>query len=147
MVATRIELPDDHGLIAGFVFRPGQPGVRLGWKELPQLAQLSRDGLIWLHFNFTDVRAREWITQGGILSAEAAEFLLAVDSRIRLDRLDGGIAGVLRDLHHDFDQDPESLGIIRFYADAGILVTGRRHPLTAVDRLRRQIIAGAPMDS
>src|SRR5262249_896559 len=114
MVATRIELPDDHGLIAGFVFAPQEPPQRLGWPEVRVLPKVAHGNLVWLHFKLTDVRACEWISQGGVLPAAAAEFLLQVDSRIRLDRLGGGIAGVLRDLHHDFDQDPESLGVIRF---------------------------------
>jgi zinc transporter len=147
MVATRVELPDDRGLITGFVFCLDEPPVRLGWPELRRLAEVDQGKLIWLHFNLTDVRAREWIAKSGFLPEKAAAFLLATDGRIRLDRLDQGIIGVLGDLHHDFDLDPESLGLIRFVADAGVLVTGRRHPLMAVDRLRREAIAGVNITS
>ena len=103
MVATRIELPDDRVLIAGFVFHSGQPAKRIGWPEMAHLAEGSRAGLVWLHFNLTDVRACEWLSKGGVLPDAAAHFLLATDRRIRLDRLGPGIAGVLADLHHDFD--------------------------------------------
>jgi zinc transporter len=147
MVATRIELPDDHGLIAGFIFHPGQPAKRIGWPEMAHLAEVSRGGLAWLHFNLTDVRACEWLSKGGVLSAEAAGFLLAADRRISLDRLGQAISGVLADLHHDFDLDPESVGVIRFVAEAGLVVSGRRHPLQAVDRLRREVMAGAAFGS
>src|SRR4051794_15480055 len=122
MVATRIELPDDRGLIAGFIFRPGEPAVRIGWPEMAQMAERRpRDGLVWLHFNLTDVRACDWLNHGGVLSEAAAGFLLRADSRIRLERLGSGIVGALADLHHDFDLDPESVGVIRFVADAGLL--------------------------
>ena len=147
MVATRIELPDDRGLIAGFIFHPGQPAKRIGWPEIAQLAEVSRGGLAWLHFNLTDVRACEWLSKGGVLSEAAARFLLATDRRILLDRLGQGITGVLADLHHDFDLDPESLGVIQFVAEAGLVVSGRRHPLQAVDRLRREVLAGAVFGS
>jgi zinc transporter len=147
MVATRVELPDDRGLITGFVLCLDEPPVKLGWPELLRVAEIAQGKLIWLHFNLTDVRAREWITKSGFLPEKAAAFLLSTDSRIRLDRLDEGIVGVLGDLHHDFDLDPESLGLIRLFADAGVLVTGRRHPLMAVDRLRREAIAGVNITS
>ena len=147
MVATRIELPDDRGLIAGFVFRPGEPAARIGWPELARLAESPREGLVWLHFNLTDVRACDWLNNGGFLSEAAAGFLLKADSRIRLERLGPGIIGVLADLHHDFDLDPESVGVIRFVADAGLVVSGRRHPLQAVDGLRREVLAGATVGS
>jgi len=39
MVATRIELPDDRGLIAGFIFRPGEAAARIGWSEVAHLAE------------------------------------------------------------------------------------------------------------
>lgn len=147
MVATRVELPDDRGLITGFALCRDEPPAKLGWPELSHLAEAAKGKLVWLHFNLMDIRAREWIGKSGVLPEGAAEFLLAGDSRIRLDRLDDAIIGVLGDLHHDFDLDPESLGLIRFYADAGILVTGRRHPLMAVDRLRRETLAGIYLSS
>jgi zinc transporter len=147
MVATRVELPDDRGLITGFALCLDQPPARLGWPELGHLAEVAKGKLVWLHFNLMDVRAREWIGKSGVLPADAASFLLAGDRRIRLDRLGDAIIGVLGDLHHDFDLDPESLGLIRIYADAGILVTGRRHPLMAVDRLRRETLAGIYLSS
>jgi zinc transporter len=143
MTPKQIELPDTRGLISAFLFRPGEPQVHIGWAEIARLPEISRGGLAWLHFNLTDVRAREWITRCRFLPPEAAEIVLAADSRIRLERIGEGIAGVLGDLHHDFDADPESIGLIRLYADDGLLITGRRHPLRAIDRLRREMIAGA----
>lgn len=147
MVATRVELPDDRGLITGFAFCLDEPPVKLGWPEVLRLPEAAHGKLVWLHFNLMDVRAREWIAKSGFLPERAAGFLLGTDGRIRLDRLEDGIVGVLGDLHHDFDLDPESLGLIRFYAVDGVLVTGRRHPLMAVDRLRREAIAGVNLSS
>jgi zinc transporter len=147
MTLTRIELPDDRGLIAGFVFGQAQPPVSIGWQDFPRLEEAARSGFVWLHFTLTDVRAREWIAHSPILPPEAAEFLLAADPRIRLDRFGAGIFGVLADLHHDFDLDPESLGVVRFYARSGLVISARRHPLRAVDRLRREVIGGVNIAS
>jgi zinc transporter len=147
MTTVRVALPDDHGLIAGFVFRAEKLPVAIGWKELAQLADACRGGFAWLHFNLSDVRAQEWIRHGGFLPKEASDLILATDSRIRLDLLGSGIAGVLRDLHHDFDLDPENLGLVRFHIQAGLVVSGRRHPLRAIDKLRMEIITGTTIPS
>jgi zinc transporter len=53
--------------------------------------------------------------------------------------LPGAILAVLGDLYHEFDFDPERLGTVRLYVDASWLVSGRTHPLQAVDLLRREL--------
>src|SRR5215469_13119690 len=115
MAETRFELPDTHGLISGVVFRPEERPLAVGWPEILQLREVADGGIAWLHFNLTDIRACDWISHSGSLPEEAAQSLLASDTRIRLDRVGQGITGVLGDLHHDFDLDPEGLGLVRFY--------------------------------
>jgi zinc transporter len=147
MTTVRFELPDTRGLIGGFVFRPNAAPAPIGWAEMAHLSEIRRGGFVWLHFNLTDVRARDWIVQSGAMPPRAAAFLLAAGSRISLDRLGPDIVGVLGDLHHDFELDPESMGLFHFYAGADLVVSGRRHPLRAVDRLRREILGGAGVAS
>src|SRR5215475_5057416 len=103
MIPPRFEFADMKGLIGGFAFHPPQPPRPIGWNEIADLSSLrGAGGFVWLHFNLTDVRTCEWIAHGGVVPAEAAHFLLAIDNRIRLDPLGQGIAGVLGDLHFDF---------------------------------------------
>ncbi len=148
MIPPRFEFADMKGLIGGFAFRPPQAPRAIGWSEIANLPALRETGgFVWLHFNLTDVRACEWIAHGGVLPAEAAQFLLASDSRIRLDPLGDDLVGVLGDLHFDFDLDPEDLGMIRFYASPDLVVSGRRHALKAVERLRQQVASGAGISS
>lgn len=94
----------------------------------------------WLHFNLSDSRAREWLKSRSKLPEEARDLLLNADPRIRLDVLPGGITAVLGDLFHDFDDDPERLGTMRLYLDRRVLLSGRTHPLKAVDVLRRELL-------
>jgi len=94
----------------------------------------------WLHFNLSDSRAREWLKGRNQLPEEARDLLLNGDARIRLDVLPGGITAVLGDLFHDFDDDPERLGTMRLYLDRRVLLSGRTHPLQAVDVLRRELL-------
>jgi zinc transporter len=72
----------------------------------------------------------------------AREILLNSDVHIRLEATDRGFAGVLGDLHFEFDNDPERLGVIHLYVDADMVVTARLHPLKVVDQLRVELRRG-----
>jgi zinc transporter len=147
MIPSRFEFADTRGLIGGYAFLPPNPPQPIGWTEIGELAPQEGEGFLWLHFNLTDVRACEWIARNGVVPAEAAHFLLGSDSRIRLDPLGDAIVGVLGDLHYDFDLDPEALGLVRFYARPNLVISGRRHALKAVERLRQQVASGASINS
>ena len=143
---TRIELPDTRGLICAFGLVPGEAPRQLGWPEVAGVIEGSAQGLTWLHFNLTDVRAGDWIKACGRIPQPAREMLLSADSHVRLERIGDALVGVLDDLHHDFDSDPEAVGLVRLYADRTLMITGRRHPLKATDRLRREVYEGLRVD-
>lgn len=94
----------------------------------------------WLHFNLSDSRARAWLKARRDVPEEALDLLLDTDPRVRLEVLPGGIAAVLGDLYHDFDDDPERIGSLRLYLSANLLLSGRTHPLRAVDVVRRELL-------
>jgi zinc transporter len=95
---------------------------------------------LWVHVNLTDSRARVWVAQQhAALPEEARDLLLGNDARVHVQILPGAILAVLGDLYHDFQLDPERLGTLRLYVDESWLVSGRTHPLKAVDMLRREL--------
>lgn len=124
---------DGSGLICGFRLTDAAPCS----DALP--GDVSADDPLWLHLNLTDSRARAWLTQRSDVAEEARDLLLGADARVHVEVLPGGVAAVLGDLYHDFDLDPERLGTLRLYVDAKWLISGRTHPLRAVDQLRREI--------
>ncbi|HYQ14466.1 MAG TPA: CorA family divalent cation transporter [Polyangiaceae bacterium] len=128
---------DDSGLICGFrLSRPAPLG-----DALP--SGPAQGDPLWVHVNLTDTRARAWLAQRRELPEEARELLLGTDARVHVEVLDEGIVAVLGDLYHDFDLDPERLGTLRLYLDSHWLLTGRTHPLRAVDMLRRELSRGS----
>ena len=100
------------------------------------------EGAVWLHFSLADVRAKKWIDAGERIPARAREILLDTDSHINLEAIDNGLAGVLADLHYEFDDDPDRLGVMSLYIDKDIVVTARLHPLKVADQLRVQLRGG-----
>lgn len=136
-----VELPDTRGLICGFQLREDGISEPLHW-DIAAEPNRAFAGAVWLHFSLADVRAKKWISACERIPARAREILLDPDVQIRLERVDGGFAGVLGDLHFEFDGDPDRLGTIHLYVDADLVVTARLHPLKVVDQLRVELRQG-----
>lgn len=135
-----LETPDSSGLICGFCLQQQGPAQPLRWDVKFNPETLS--GPIWLHFNLADSRTTHWIAACESIPQDARDLLLDHDEQARHEVADNGIALVIGDLHHDFNGDPEGLGTLRLYIDKHLLITGRRHPLKAVDELRHEMTAG-----
>jgi zinc transporter len=137
-----LELPgfDRRGLVCGYELAESKP------LRLDRLGECGESPL-WLHFNLADGRARKWLTEQAELPAEALELLLEAHPRVRVTLVPGGVAAILHDLHHDFHDDPEQFGELRFYVDERRVISARRAPLRSVDRLRRELDAGLSLNS
>ncbi|WP_044560640.1 transporter [Azospirillum sp. B4] len=134
------DISEEHGLICGFLIRGGAV-TPVPWPGIAD-AMAQPDGLVWLHFNLVDVRARQWIEAMPTLPRGARQALLGQDSHFRLEPAGEGLTGVLADLHHRFDDPAGGLGQLRIYMEARLVITARRQPLMAVDQLRRSISQG-----
>ncbi len=147
----QFEFTDSLGLICGFSLEENGPALPLHWErqrdDTTETAAWPFDKPVWLHFNLADTRATQWIAACVSIPQEARELLLDIDAHIRSEIFDDGFALVIADLHHDFKDDPEGLGVLRVYADHRCVITGRRHPLKAVDQLRRTMMRGLEVPS
>jgi zinc transporter len=121
---------DSRGLIWGY--------------RLAELLPLSLEqgleadgGPVWYHFNLADGRARKWLSEESGMPQQALAIMLEAHPRVRLNMLPQGLVGILEDLHHDFNGDPEGFGELRFYVDERRVISARRHPLKSVDDLQR----------
>lgn len=135
-----IETSDTGGLICGFLLQTQGAAAPLSWDAKFDPSAVAEP--VWLHFNLADARATNWIAACEALPIDARELLLDHDTLARHEVTDNGLALVIGDLHHDFTGDPEGFGTLHLYIDKHILITGRRHPLKAVDQLRREMVAG-----
>jgi zinc transporter len=132
---------DDGGLICGYVLRPDGALHSLDWREID--AALSEGNAnIWLHFNLADMRAKRWVESCSLLPNLAKDILLGSTNQMMLEPVGNGLAGILGDLHHDFQDDPAKIGVLRLYLDEHVLISARRHPLKAIDSLRRSMADG-----
>lgn len=130
---------DTNGLICGFT-------LHVNTKARPvALGSLDKNNTYasepnWLHFNLADARTAHWINHCNDIPKDGRELLLDNDAHIRCEHFENGLGLVIGDLFHDFKEDPEELGVLRLYVDNERLITGRRHPLKSVDRLRHELM-------
>jgi zinc transporter len=144
--STPIELPDRHGLICGFLLRPHAPAELLEWEDLPAVFN-THEGVVWLHFNLVDARARSWIATCDRIPVGARELFLESTHHIQLEVINDGIFTVLGDLNYELDADPDSKCLLRMYIDSTCAISARLRPLKAVDRLRRDLLRGESIET
>ena len=141
-----VELPDTRGLICAFQLHENGSSEALSW-DLANEPNRRFEKAVWLHFSLADVRAKKWISSYERIPARAREILLDSDLHIRLEHVEKGFAGILGDLHFDFDGDPDRLGVIHLFIDESLVVTARLHPLKVVDQLRGELRRGIAVAS
>ncbi|MBP2303581.1 CorA family divalent cation transporter [Azospirillum picis] len=138
-MTSAIKLDTGTDLICGYFLTPDAPPTPVAFEEIGAAQQRS-GGVLWLHFNLASARARDWLERQSGLDAFALEILLdANDDRTRLEPFDDGFVAVLSDMQYDFNFEPSEIGALRLFMDDRRIVSCRRHPLKAVDRLRKAL--------
>lgn len=103
--------------------------------------EFTHDGRLWLHFNLTDARSRQWLAASGIPML-ARDLLLSKDNYQQLHTVDDCVYGVFSDLVRDIDNPTEETGFLRFAMTERLLISGRHQALCAVDATRRVLESG-----
>jgi zinc transporter len=134
-----------EGLVCGYVV-DGQGRLEGLPAERIDAALKAEDSVVWLHFDQADAAARAWIEQTPYVPGAAKALLLGADSHMRIEPAGSGLAGVVGDLHHEFSQRSDHLDVLRFYLDHDRLISARREPMTAIDKLQRSLGEGLKME-
>ena len=105
-------------------------------------ALAADDGWVWLHVDLVDQRMQTWLAGHCALPAAARAILDGHDESLVLGHEAGTTHGVVADLQQDMDRPSTTIGRLHFALTERLLVTGRRHPVEAVDRVRRSFSEG-----
>ncbi|WP_201403530.1 CorA family divalent cation transporter [Kaistia sp. 32K] len=104
------------------------------------------EGFVWVHIDFVDRLARDWIAGVGWLSGDARRLLLSVDDHPTLDFDKHAVWGRFSDtLQEHPGEDSDRTVPMRFAFGPGYLVSGRRHPVRAAALARSKIQSGQPV--
>jgi zinc transporter len=154
---------DAHGLVCGFVLRPGEPGRAMDSDEaascLAEGALASAEGLgpadtldgqgrfVWLHFNLAHAGAEKWLRAHAGLPESFYEALHEGSRSTRIERDGDALIAVINDVTFDFSFEASDVATLWASARGPLVVTARRHPLRSVDRLRAAVKRGEPLRS
>jgi zinc transporter len=109
--------------------------------------EATHDGWLWLHFNLADIRAVRWLESCPLVPDEGRALLLSDEGYQRLQASGAGMHGVLADFVRHLDRPSEEVAHLHFTMTERVLISGRRHPLQAVEATRRALQAGRRLSS
>jgi zinc transporter len=122
------------GLVGAFSWTAGRPPAPLQADNIT--SALRQEGWVWLHFDLVDQRAPTWIVDTCGLPTSIQSLLALHDDGLALG-CDGSVVhGILADLQSEFAHGSDKIGRLHFAVTDRLLITGRRHPLDAVERVR-----------
>jgi zinc transporter len=100
------------------------------------------DGFLWVHLDFVDRLARDWVAGIDWLEPAARRLLLSPDDYPALEYSADAVWGRFSDTVQDPDEDSDRAVPMRFAFGPGYLVSGRRHPVRAAALTRAKIDSG-----
>ncbi len=125
------------GLLYGYLLDGGGGGQVLSRKAIDEWQ--PSQGVRWLHFNYRDPGAQEWICQQSGLSSLITDALLAEDTRPRATFVDDGLLIALRGVNLTPGADPDDMVSIRLWIDQHQIITTRMRSLFSVGDIVEQI--------
>ncbi|PXW25449.1 transporter [Paraburkholderia caballeronis] len=135
---------DMSGLICGFRFAPGKPGMPVSASDVVDALRGSAPGshggsdeeFFWLHFNLAHAASEHWMRTHLELPDSFFEALVEGSHSTRIEQLDGALLAVINDVMFDFELIPSQIATLWAYTHRRILVTARLKPLRSIDKLR-----------
>ena len=99
-------------------------------------------GCLWLHFDFADSGAREWISVHSGLNDIATDALLTDETRPRAVSRGDNLLLSLRGINLSPGSDPDDMVSIRIWTDGTRIVSTRRRPLQSTTDIINDLAAG-----
>jgi zinc transporter len=123
----------ERGLVHALLL-DGKGGARqIGWSEID--AWRPGQGVLWLHFDYTEPDTREWLVEHSDLPEMAVEALLTLETRPRVTTLADAHLINLRGVNLTPGAQPEDMIAIRLWLDNQRIISTQRRSLKAVTDL------------
>lgn len=103
------------------------------YSELPFINK--KEGLLWVHFDYSSQEARDWILDKSGIVEVAAEALLMEETRPRTTILDDAILLTLRGVNLNPNSDPEDMVSIRLFVSENLIISTKKRDLLSVDEM------------
>jgi zinc transporter len=128
------------GLINAYLLDGTGGGRPLDWSDVRGWQQ--QDGPLWVHLDFTDSGAQQWLLEESGLDRIVADALIADETRPRCEVLADSMLISLRGVNTNPGADPEDMVSIRIFTDGHRIITTRRRRLLTIRDITEAIEAG-----
>ena len=99
-------------------------------------------GLAWIHLNYADAEARDWLLRSELLSIPVAESLLDEETRPRVLHHGQGLLLTLRGVNLNPGAEPEDMVSIRLWIQEGRIISTRKRRLRSVQAVQNMLETG-----
>jgi zinc transporter len=135
-----------EGLLHAYLFDGKGGGRYLTWSEV-EVWDASM-GRIWLHFDYTNAEAQDWVRNRSGLESIVSHALLTEETRPRVAAIDDGLLIALRGVNLNPGSDPEDMVSIRLWATADRVISTRKRALLSTQDVLSKLKRGTgPKDS
>jgi zinc transporter len=129
-----------QGLINAFQLDGNGGGISMDWDDIRQW--LPGQGVLWVHLDFTDEEAQQWLRDESGLDELVVDALTADETRPRITNVDNGMLISLRGVNSNPGADPEDMVSIRLFCTENRVISTRRRKLMSVTDLVNSLEQG-----
>ncbi len=137
---------DQHGLIWGYHFAPGQAAQPVTSAEVVECLARPEfhagSDFLWLHVSLSNVASLAWLRQNLNLPDAFYEALESAVGSTRLEQDDDALVAVVHDVLFDFGFDASEVATASLCIGSRFLISARLRPLRSLDRLRADTRSG-----
>jgi len=133
-------MSDDTGLLFAYLLNGQGGGQRRDWDQVKQWE--PQQGVLWMHLEYSNPLAQQWVLRESGLDEVTAEALLAEETRPRCMLTANGLLLTLRGINPNPEADPEDMVAVRLWSDGKRIITTRRRRLQAAAELGEAIEKG-----
>jgi zinc transporter len=120
----------------------GQGGARaLAWPEVAGWEPGS--GTLWVHIDYEDATARDWLRDCSGLNDIATEALLTAETRPRTLNRGDNLLLALRGINLNPGDEPEDMVSLRIWTDGRRVISSRRRSLRSTEVILDELRAGS----
>lgn len=130
----------ESGLVAAYILDGNGGGRPIDWNEIR--AWRPGAGTLWVHLDYANEHARNWVLRESGLEETIAEALVADETRPRSLATQGGLLVILRGANLNAGAEPDDMVAIRAWLEADRIITTRRRRIHTIDALRSSLESG-----
>lgn len=128
-----------EGLIHALLLDGGGGARELDWPSVGDWR--AEQGCLWLHFDFEQTSAQEWVHQNSGLNDIAASGLLSEETRPRAVTRGDNLLLVLRGINLNPGSEPDDMVSVRIWTDGTRVISTRRRKLQSTEDILRDLEA------